>query len=92
MGVNDLHGGFQESLSVIGLMPMSEGLSLMLIRREASAGAKIGNVVNGGAGGPATTYLEEPEEAGIIEPAMEHRMDVPLEGSKLERERERESN
>ena len=63
---------FQESLSVIGLMPMSEGLSLMVSGR--GVGAEVG------AGTTVVADADESEDVETTDPAMDDRTDVPLEG------------
>ena len=62
----------QESLSVIGLMPMLEGLSLMVSGR--GVGAKVS------AGATVVADADELEDVGTTDPAMDDRTDVPLKG------------
>ena len=60
----------QDSLSVMSLMPISEGLSLINTIEWGVAG-----------GGEEATYVAESddsEDVGIIEPAMEDMTDMPL--------------
>ena len=60
----------QESLSVISLMPMSEGLSLIVSGR--GVGAEVG------AGATVVADADESEDVGMMDPAMDDRTDVPL--------------
>ena len=61
----------QDSLSVMFLMPLSEGLSLIVTREGVGAGG----------GGVATVVADwdELEDAGTIEPTINDMTDVPLE-------------
>jgi hypothetical protein len=53
-------------------MPMSEGLSLMVSVR--GVGAEVG------AGATIAADADELEDVGTMDPAMDDRTDVPLEG------------
>ena len=53
----------QDSLSVMFLMPMSEGLFLIVIREGVGAGV--------GEGATIVADLDESEDAGTIEPVMD---------------------
>ncbi len=62
----------QDSLSVMFLMPMSEGLSLIVTGEGVGAGV--------GEGATVVTDLDESEDAGTIGPAMVDVTEVSLEG------------
>ena len=62
----------QDSLSVMFLMPMSEGLSLIVTREGVGAGV--------GEGATVVADSDELEDARTIEPAMDDMTNVPLEG------------
>ena len=62
----------QDSLSVMFLMPMSEGLSLIVTREGVGAGV--------GEGATVMADSDELEDARTIEPAMDDMTNVPLEG------------
>ena len=62
----------QDSLSVMFLIPMSEGLSLMVTGEGVGVGVGEGTTV--------VADSDEMEDAGTREPAMDDMTDVPLEG------------
>ncbi len=68
----------QDSLTVMFLMPMSEGLSLIVTGRGVGAG--------GGEGATVVADWDESEDAGTIEPAIDDMTDVPLEGRTEDKE------
>ena len=68
----------QDSLSVMFLMPMSEGLSLIVTGEGVGAG--------GGEGATVVADWDESEDAGTIEPAINDMTDVPLEGRTEDKE------
>jgi hypothetical protein len=56
----------------MALIPISEGLSLIVTRDWGGAG--------GGEGATVVAESDDAEDAGIIEPAMDDMTDAPLEG------------
>ena len=62
----------QDSLSVMALIPISEGLSLIVTRDWGGTG--------GGEGATIVAESDDAEDAGIIEPAMDDMTDAPPEG------------
>ena len=68
----------QDSLSVMSLMPMSEGLSLIV------NGERVG--VGGEEGATVLADWNESEDARTIEPAINDMTNVPLEGRTKDKE------